>query len=98
MTSPSPSVVETVGAAIGAELIRQELAGEDFDEAESNAALARAAIAAMREPSGEQIDAALRNDHRWSINAIPRIKAAYTAMIDAALSDTPATRQGGEDA
>ena len=44
---PSEEVVNRVGVAIGKELVAQELAGADFDEDESNAALARAALAAM---------------------------------------------------
>ncbi len=47
--------------------------------------MARAAIAAMREPTEEMLDVAMMKDHYWSINAIPRIKAAYRVMIDTAL-------------
>lgn len=43
------------------------------------------------EPTGAMIDAALAGDHRWSLNAIPRLEAAYRAMLSAA----PAKPQDG---
>lgn len=98
-------MIEKVGAAIGAELVRQELAGEDFDEAQSNAALARVAIEALREPSEAMLAAGIscprmaevgnvlvfaathgvqiRDEEPWPL------QAAWSAMITAAIQDSP---------
>jgi len=55
----------------------QEMATATFDEPPTSFALARAAIAAMREPTEEMIDA-------W-IRAPGAIKGGWQGMIDAAL-------------
>jgi hypothetical protein len=57
--------------------LQQEMGTAPLDEPPSSLALARAAIAAMREPTEEMIDA-------W-IRAPGAIKGGYQAMIDAAL-------------
>jgi L-cysteine desulfidase len=63
-----------------AQALQQEMAGTaPFDEAAS-LALAHAAIAAMREPTEEMIDA-------W-IGAPGAIKGGWQAMIDCALRET----------
>ena len=59
-----------------AQALQQEMGTAAFDEATSFA-LARAAIAAMREPTEEMLDA-------WA-RAPGAIKAGWQAMIDAAL-------------
>jgi hypothetical protein len=68
-----------------AQALQQEMGTAPFDEPASSFALARAAIAAMRERTEEMLDA-------W-IRAPGAIKAGYQAMIDAALegdmSDCP---------
>jgi hypothetical protein len=66
------TMVERVGQAL-----QQEIGTAPLDEPASSFALARAAIAAMREPTEEMLDA-------W-IRAPGAIKAGYQAMIDAAL-------------
>ena len=60
-----------------AQALEQEMATATFDEPPTSFALARTAIAAMREPTEEMIDA-------W-IRAPGAIKAGWQAMIDAAL-------------
>ena len=60
-----------------AQALQQEMGTAPFDEPASSFGLARAAIAAMREPTEEMIDA-------W-IRAPGAIKGGYQAMIDAAL-------------
>jgi len=65
------TMVERVARAL-----QQEMGTAPFDEATSFA-LARAAIAAMREPTEEMIDG-------W-IRAPGAIKGGWQAMIDAAL-------------
>lgn len=58
---------------------------------------ARAAIAAMREPTGAMMDSAIRGDLHWSMNALPRVKAAYQRAIDSALAEhqtPPGSRVG----
>jgi len=60
-----------------AQALQQEMGTAPFDEPASSFALARAAIAAMREPTDEMIDA-------W-IGAPGAIKEGWQAMIDAAL-------------
>jgi hypothetical protein len=60
-----------------AQALQQEMETAPFDEPPSSFALARAAIAAMREPTDEMIDA-------W-IGAPGAIKEGWKAMIDAAL-------------
>lgn len=59
---------------------------EDTDIHEHYRRMARVGIEAMREPTGLMVDAALANDKQWSINAIPRLRTAWRAMIDAALA------------
>ena len=59
-----------------AQALQQEMGAAPFDETASFS-LARAAIAAMREPTQEMLDA-------W-IRAPGAIKAGWQAMIDAAL-------------
>ena len=61
-----------------AQALQQEMATAAFDEPASSFALARAAIAAMREPTKEMLDA-------W-ISAPGAIKGGWQAMIDAALA------------
>jgi hypothetical protein len=63
-----------------AQALQQEMATAPFDEPPSSFALAHAAIAAMREPTQEMIDA-------W-IRAPGAIKAGWQAMIDCALRET----------
>jgi len=60
-----------------AQALQQETGTAPFDEPPSSFALARAAIAAMREPTEEMMDA-------WA-RAPGTIKAGRQAMIDAAL-------------
>jgi hypothetical protein len=57
--------------------LQQEMGTTPFDEPPSSLALARAAIAAMREPTEEMIDA-------WA-RAPGAIKGGWQGMIDAAL-------------
>jgi len=66
------TMVERVARAL-----QQEMGTAPADEPPSSFALARAAIAAMREPTEEMIDA-------W-ITAPGAIKGGWQAMIDAAL-------------
>jgi hypothetical protein len=63
-----------------AEARQQEMGTVPFDEPASSFALARAAIAAMREPTEEMLDA-------W-VRAPGTIKAGWQAMIDCALRET----------
>jgi hypothetical protein len=58
-------------------VLQQEMATAPFDEPASSFALARAAVAAMREPTDEMIDA-------W-IGSPGAITECWQAMIDAAL-------------
>ena len=60
-----------------AQALQQEMGTAQFDEPPSSFALARAAIAAMREPTEEMIVA-------W-IKAPGAIKGGWQGMIDAAL-------------
>jgi hypothetical protein len=60
-----------------AQALQQEMATATFDEPRASFALARAAIAAMREPTEEMIDA-------WA-RAPGAIKGGWQGMIDAAL-------------
>jgi hypothetical protein len=60
-----------------AQALQQEMATGTFDKPPTSFALARAAIAAMREPTEEMIDA-------W-ISAPGAIKGGWQGMIDAAL-------------
>jgi uncharacterized protein YukE len=60
-----------------AQALQQEMGTAPFDEPASSFALARAAIAAMREPTDEMIDA-------W-IGASGAITEGWQAMIDAAV-------------
>jgi hypothetical protein len=60
-----------------AQALEQEMATATFDEPPTSFALASAAIAAMREPTEEMIDA-------W-IRAPGAIKGGWQGMIDAAL-------------
>ena len=60
-----------------AQALQQEMGTARFDEPASSFALARAAIAPMREPTKEMLDA-------W-IRAPGAIKAGWQAMVDAAL-------------
>ena len=60
-----------------AQALQQEMGTPPFDEPPSSFALARAAIAAMREPTEEMIVA-------W-IRAPGAIKGGWQGMIDAAL-------------
>ena len=60
-----------------AQALRQEMETAAFNESIASFALARAAIAAMREPTQEMLDA-------W-LKAPGAIKAGWQAMIDAAL-------------
>jgi hypothetical protein len=60
-----------------AQALQQEMGTARFDETAASFALARAAIAAMREPTEEMMDA-------WA-RAPGAIKAGWQAMIDAAL-------------
>ena len=60
-----------------AQALQQEMGTAPFDEPASSLALARVAIAAMREPTQEMLDA-------W-IRAPGAIKSGWQAMIDAAL-------------
>ena len=62
-----------------AQALQQEMGTAPFDETASFT-LARAAIAAMREPTKEMLDA-------W-IKAPGAIKAGWQAMVDAALEET----------
>ena len=62
-----------------AQALQQVMASAPFDETASFT-LARAAIAAMREPTKEMLDA-------W-IRAPGAIKAGWQAMVDAALEET----------
>ena len=62
-----------------AQALQQEMGTAPLDEPPSSFALARTAIAAMREPTEEMIDA-------W-IRAPGAIKAGWQAMIDAALGE-----------
>ena len=66
------SMIERVAKAL-----QQEMGTASFDEPPSSFALARAAIAAMREPTVEMIVA-------W-IRAPGAIKGGWQGMIDAAL-------------
>ena len=66
------SMIERVAQAL-----QQEMGTARFDETAASFALARAAIAAMREPTEEMMDA-------WA-RAPGAIKAGWQAMIDAAL-------------
>ena len=66
------SMIERVAKAL-----QQEMGTASFDEPPSSFALARAAIAAMREPTEEMIVA-------W-IRAPGAIKGGWQGMIDAAL-------------
>ena len=68
------SMIERVAQAL-----QQEIGSASFDEPPSSFALARAAIAAMREPTEEMIAA-------W-IRAPGAIKGGWQGMIDAALAD-----------
>jgi len=68
------SMVERVAQAL-----QQEMGTASFDEPPSSFALARAAIAAMREPTEEMIVA-------W-IRAPGAITGGWQGMIDAALAD-----------
>ena len=61
-----------------AHALQREMATAPFDEPASSFALARTAIAAMREPTQEMIDA-------W-IRAPGAIKGGWQGMIDAALA------------
>jgi len=61
-----------------AQALQQEMGTAPSAEPPSSFALARAAIAAMREPTGEMIDA-------WSRASGAPIKGGWQAMIDAAL-------------
>jgi hypothetical protein len=63
-----------------AQALQQEMETAPFDEPASSFALAHAAIAAMREPTEEMLDA-------W-IRAPGAIKAGWQAMIDCALRET----------
>ena len=63
-----------------AQALQQEMGPAPFDEPPSSLALARAAIAAMREPTEEMLDA-------W-VRAPGAIKAGWQAMIDCALRET----------
>jgi hypothetical protein len=63
-----------------AQALQQEMGTAPFDEPASSFALARAAIAAMREPTQEMLDAWLR--------APGAIKEGWQAMIDCALRET----------
>ena len=67
------SMIERVAKAL-----QQEMGTASFDEPPSSVALARAAIAAMREPTEEMIVA-------W-IRAPGAIKGGWQGMIDAALA------------
>jgi hypothetical protein len=60
-----------------AQALQQEMGAAPLDETAASFALARTAIAAMREPTEEMIDA-------W-IRAPGAIKGGWQAMIDAAL-------------
>ena len=60
-----------------AQTLQQEMGTAPLDEPPSSFALARAAIAAMREPTEDMIDG-------W-IRAPGAIKGGYQAMMDAAL-------------
>ena len=60
-----------------AQALQQEMGTARFDETAASFALARAAIAAMREPTEEMIVAC--------IGAPGAIKGGWQAMIDAAL-------------
>jgi hypothetical protein len=60
-----------------AQALQQEMATAAFDEPPTSFALARAAIAAMREPTDGMIDG-------W-IGAPGAIKGGWQGMIDAAL-------------
>ena len=62
-----------------AQALQQEMGTAPFDETASFT-LARVAIAAMREPTQEMLDA-------W-IRAPGAIKAGWQAMVDAALEET----------
>jgi hypothetical protein len=62
-----------------AQALHQEMGTAPFDETAA-LALARAAIAAMREPTQEMLDA-------W-LKAPGAIKAGWQAMIDCALRET----------
>ena len=66
------SMIERVAQAL-----QQEMGAASSDEPASSFALARAAIAAMREPTEEMIDA-------WA-RAPGAIKGGWQGMIDAAL-------------
>ena len=61
-----------------AQALQQEMETAPFGEPASSFALAHAAIAAMREPTEEMIDA-------W-IRAPGAIKGGWQAMVDAALA------------
>jgi hypothetical protein len=61
-----------------AQALQQEMGTAPLDEPHSSFALARAAIAAMREPTEEMIDA-------WIRAPGAAIKGGWQAMIDAAL-------------
>lgn len=84
-------IIRRVGQAIAAELVRQELAGEDFDEAESNDAIGKAAIWAMREPTEPMIDPGREvvfKDRMRSNGGRTKAGVAidvYQAMIDEAM-------------
>jgi hypothetical protein len=62
-----------------AQALRQEMETVAFNEWVASFALARAAIAAMREPTEEMLDA-------W-IRAPGAIKGGWQAMVDAALEE-----------
>lgn len=74
--------LKRVARAIGAELIRQELAGEDLSETESNEHLARAALQAIRSATPGMLNAGMtKADHT--------LAAEWTAMVDHILGEEP---------
>lgn len=78
------TMIERVAAAMKAK--RLELIAQPLERAWPE--LARAAIEAMREPSGGMIDAALNAWRRPALGDAQRADRAHTAAIDAALQET----------
>ena len=64
-----------------AQSLQQEMGTAAFDEPASSFALARAAIAAMREPTEEMLNAGHEARAKATVNGI------WHAMIDAALEE-----------
>lgn len=81
--------LERMAAAIGAELIRQELAGEDFSEAESNEHLARAALLSIREPSEGMKQAAIEDAGEPYCIGGGEATSCWQTMIDHILGEEP---------